>query len=204
MDFGHLKQLFTVHKEKVALFGVALIFILLVVGGLYLQKKRTKEEINPELVPEKVTFTPQKSTTTGEYSEKNETGAGESKRIATYFLKPTPDDLLNQLSKLDNLKPEVIEGKYVQMPVLWQVYFFAFEKGDRLGRLICDVSEDGFGVSVETTIIFSQFPEVESFTQGDIVWLGGKITAVDPAGTGTVYLETEYLSSKKPSPQASQ
>lgn len=198
MNVGDLKKLLIIHKEKAALAGVALVFVFLVGGGLYLQKQREKEKIIPVQEPEQVTVSRPKSSSGGSFDKKESTHSSPNQNTGTYFLKPSPQDLLQQLADMENLNPTVVQSKYVQMPVLWPVYFFSFEQMESSGRLILDVAEDGFGVVVESMVSAEQFAEITQFERGIKVWIGGKIVAVDPEGTGTVYLETEYLSATNP------
>lgn len=198
MNVSDLKKLLIIHKEKVALAGVGLVFVFLVGGGLYLQKQRKKEEIIPVQEPEQVTVSRPKSSGGGSFDKKESAHSSPNQETGTYFLKPSPQDLLQQLADMENLNPTVVQSKYVQMPVLWPVYFFSFEQMENRGRLVLDVTEDGFGVVVESMVSADKFPEMSQFERGDKIWIGGKIVAVDPEGTGTVYLETEYLSATNP------
>ena len=48
----------------------------------------------------------------------------------SFYLKPLPAELLEQIGNLDSLDEKVATGKYLGLPVMWEVYFFSFEKGE--------------------------------------------------------------------------
>ncbi len=125
----------------------------------------------------------------------------------TFFLKPSPDELLEELASMKNLNENVIDKKFLNLSVLWPAYFFTLRTtDDGLKTLLLDVSEDGFGVVIQSEVDLQLYPKLEALTSGAKIWIGGKILAVDPAGTGTIYLKTEQLSigSEAPLPVAGQ
>jgi hypothetical protein len=78
---------------------------------------------------------------------------------------------------------------------LWQAYFFAATAAEGgKSHLLLDVSDDGFGVEIQSEVALAIYPEIASLNIGDPLWIAGEILAVDPAGTGTVHLKCEYLS----------
>ncbi len=56
-----------------------------------------------------------------------------------------------------------------------------------------DISENGFGVEVRGNINSANYPQLNGLKTGDKIWVAGEIEAVDPSGTGTVYLNIELL-----------
>lgn len=95
---------------------------------------------------------------------------------------------------MENLNEAVIEAKFSHLPVLWPAYFFTLkEAGDGKDILLLDVSEDGFGVVLESVVDSGAYPQLRNLASGEKVWIGGEILAVDRAGTGTIYLKTDEL-----------
>ncbi len=192
------------HKERIALIGMAVSFIVFIAGGVYLQKSGERERqklttISRNLVELKKK--PKRSSNQGGGENGGNQVNGESQGASkttggrqSYFLKPSPEELLEQLENLENLTDAAIDAKYQQMPVLWKVYFFNFQETDD-GRslLYLDVSEDGFGIQIESEVKIIDYPELLDLEAGAIVWVGGKILGVDRSGTGTVVLELEQL-----------
>jgi hypothetical protein len=176
------------HKERVALLGVAMAFLLFIGGGIYLQKtNKLEKEPLPEASPIGVKLK----------AEQKETGQSVTESTAantSYFLKPSPEELLEQLASMQNLNEDVIDAKFSQLPVLWPGYFFSLrQKEDGRMSLLLDVSEDGFGVVIESEVDPGRYPQLRELASGEKIWIGGKILAVDPTGTGTIYLKTEQL-----------
>jgi uncharacterized protein YneF (UPF0154 family) len=178
------------YKERVALVAVGLAFIFFIAGGIYLQKKNKREKIPIEVPPIVADIKDIKT-------EQKEIGKKSTELIGTnttYFIKPSPEELLEQLASMENLNEDVVEAKFSQFPVLWPGYFFTvLQKENNRTSLLLDVSEDGFGVVLESEVDLAHYPQLRELERGQKIWIGGKILAVDPAGTGTIYLETEEL-----------
>lgn len=176
------------HKERAALIGVAAAFLIFIAGGIYLQKNNKRERETLSVVAP-VTVELKTKQTDDSQSATKPLAAN-----TTYFLKPSPEELFEQLAAMENLNADVIDEKISQMPVLWPAYFFALRQGED-GRMVVvlDVSEDGFGVVLESAVDLGLYPQLLDLARGEKIWIGGKILAVDPAGTGTVYLETDQL-----------
>jgi len=174
-------------KERIALAGVVVIVILSVTGGIVLQKtRRLTQEFQPESVPKTV-----------ELKLQHKDGVGpseEAPQSASFSLKPLPDELLQQLSSLENLNEDVMVAKYTGLRVLWPAYFFTLQAttGSK-ATLVLDVAEDGFGVVLESDIDPSAYPQLRDLEPGKKLWIGGTILTVDRSGTGTVYLQIEHL-----------
>ena len=177
------------HKERVSLLGVVLAFLLFIGGGMYLQKHKNRE--NEPLLPAfpiSVELKPQQMT-------KGQRVTEPTAATTTYFLKPSPDELLEQLASMEYLNEDIIDKKFLNLSVLWPVYFFSLRTTDD-GRktLLLDVSEDGFGVAIQSEVDLQRYPKLKELSSGEKIWIGGQILAVDPAGTGIIYLKTEQLS----------
>ena len=177
------------YKGKLILSGIILILISCISTGVVLQKKmRSKEK---ELQP----ITPPKSVELKLPSPKGDTGAsGETAQSASFLLKPSPDELITQLTSLENYNEDVVEARYKGLRVLWPAYFFSLQPtAASKATVVLDVAEDGFGVVIESDLDISAFPQVRELEPGKKLWIGGEILAVDRSGTGTVYMKTEHL-----------
>ncbi len=93
----------------------------------------------------------------------------------TYFLKPSPDELLEQLASMENLNEDVIDKKFLNLSVLWPAYFFTLRTTDD-GRktLLLDVSEDGFGVVIQSEVDLQLYPKLKELSSGEKFGLAGK------------------------------
>lgn len=179
------------YKERFALAGLGIAFVVFIGGGMYLQKNNKQEkELQPVAGPVRVelkTSQPEKEST-----ETQPTTAAST--TTTYFLKPSPDELLQELASMENMKADVIDEKITQMPVLWPAYFFTIrETEDGRKTIVLDVSENGFGVVIESEIDLSLYRQLQELKTGQKMWIGGKIMAVDPEGTGRIYLKSEQF-----------
>lgn len=176
------------HKERLSLFGLGLAFLVFIVGGIYLQKANKREQ---ELL---VVASPKSVKLKIDQKEKQQRATEDTATNTTYFLKPSPDELLEQLASMENLNEEVINSKFSHLPVLWPAYFFTLRETES-GRtsVLLDVSEDGFGVVIESEVDITIYPQLRELASGQKIWIGGEILAVDRAGTGTIYLKTEQL-----------
>ncbi|MFH0783359.1 MAG: hypothetical protein V2B20_15600 [Pseudomonadota bacterium] len=189
-DFSNNKTLGFIKKyrDRLALIGVVIIFIISIGGGIALQKtRRSGQEFQPELIPKKVELKLQSKKEDVEQT-------GEATQSASFFLKPSPDELLKQLTSLENLNEDVVESKYTGLRILWPVYFFTLQSTEgNKASLVLDVAEDGFGVLVESEVDTLVYPQLRDLEPGKKLWIGGEILAVDRSGTGTVYLKTEHI-----------
>lgn len=176
------------HKERVALFGLGVAFLIFIVGGIYLQKAK-KREIEPLPVP-----SPKRVELTPDQKEKAQRTTEVSATNSSYFLKPSPEELLEQLASMEHLNEDVIDAKFSNLPVLWPAYFFAVRKAEN-GRtsVLLDVSEDGFGVVIESEVDLNLYPQLRELVSGTKIWIGGEILTVDRAGTGTIYFKAEQF-----------
>ena len=188
------------YRERVILIGIVTIFALCIVVGITLQKKLKSggKEFQAETVPKTVELKLQ-------HKKEHADHAGETPQSASFFLKPLPDELLQQLTSLENFNEDVVAAKYVGMRVMWPAYFFTLQptQGSK-ATVVLDAVEDGFGVVIESEIDISLYPKLRSLEPGKKLWIGGEIMAIDRSGTGTVYIKTEHLSfGDEPIPPAS-
>lgn len=186
------------NRERVALLCVGLIVLLFVGGGLYLQKKgRIEKEPPIETVPKKVELKVQQKGEAGE-----QTGQP-TKQIESFYLRPSPDELLQQLASMENLNENVADAKFTGLRVLWPVYYFSYQDvGGGKATLLLDVSADGFGVLLESEVELTAYPALNTLQAGQKIWIGGEILAVDPSGTGTIYIKAEHLGFSEAQPFA--
>lgn len=177
------------NRERVTLVTVVSIFVLSIGGGFLLQRNRSAKELRNAPLPKTVEL---KVAAKGDASGEPE-GKSDS---ASFFLKPSPDELLQQLTSLENFNEDVVEGKYTGLRVLWPAYFFTLQssEGNNKGTLVLDVTEDGFGVVIESEVDIALYPQLKDLEAGKKLWIGGEILAVDRSGTGTVYLKAENVS----------
>jgi hypothetical protein len=176
------------HKKGVTLVGVILIFTVSIGGGIALQKmRRSGKEFQPEVIPKTVELRLQQKQESKEQTEKAPVSA-------SFFLKPSPDELLQQLTSLENFNDDVVVAKYSGLRVLWPTYFFTLQStAANKATLVLDVAEDGFGIVIESEVDTSAYPQLRELEPGKKLWIGGEILSVDRSGTGTIYLKTEHL-----------
>ena len=174
--------------ERIVLLLVTTIFFVLVGIGVYLQKRNNEElEISVKTPAANVQI---------QLTQKNESRPRDiaSPGPTSFYLKPLPGELLEQISNLESLDEKVATGKFSGLPVMWEVYFFSFEERENnVGTVQLDVSEDGFGVLVVCDADVDEFPEITEIERGKKIWVAGEILSVDPSGTGTIYLKTDYF-----------
>ena len=185
------------YRQRAMFAAVGLTFVLLAGGGVFLQKhNRAQQEARPHAAPKTVEL---------KLPEKKEGGGPSepSPQATTFHLQPSPDELLQQLTSLENLNEDVIAAKFSGLRVLWPVYFFNLEETEGgKATILLDVSEDGFGMVVESEVDTSAYPQLRGLPIGKKIWIGGEILAVDQSGTGTVYLKTEHLTFSDVAPVA--
>jgi hypothetical protein len=176
------------NKERVILYGVLIAFFVVVGSGYFLRGGRKQElEQAKEATPKSVAL----QVGQGVAGSAQEQGSGES---TPFFLEPSPNQLLQQLTSLENLNEGAVEGKYMGLRVLWHAYFFTLQEGQGSKRtLVLDVDENGFGVILESEVDLAAYPQLTTLEVGKKLWIGGEIQAVDRTGTGTVFLKAESL-----------
>lgn len=174
------------NRRRAFLLGIGVVCLLLFSAGLYLQKKDKGAE-EQVAVPESVGLM------VGQKNNDAEEGRSEIQQ-EKFFLRPLPDELLQRSISLENFKENAADAKFTGMRVLWPVYYFANQDlGQGKTNLLLDVSEDGFGILIESEVELSVYPAIATLQEGQKIWIGGEILAVDPSGTGTIHLKAEHL-----------
>lgn len=184
---------FRKYWERIVLLLVTVIFFLFVSIGIYLQgeDKRDSGPVN-EMSQKNIEVKRPEQT---EDQSRDTTIA----RADAFYLKPLPGELLEQIANLDSLDEKVATGKFSGLPVMWSGYFFSLKKHeDNSTTVQLDVSEDGFGVIIICDADVKEYPEITEIESGKKIWVAGEILAVDPSGTGTIYLKTDYFSFTEP------
>ncbi|MFT5698876.1 MAG: hypothetical protein ACI8ZB_001732 [Desulforhopalus sp.] len=184
------------HNERATIIGLGLALVVFVCAGLYLQNKNSKgKKVAPERAAMKVELQLDTQKTSGKNTAPpNKTGS--------FFLRPSPAELLEQLSNMENLQEDVAQSKLQHLRVLWSVYFFSVESPESGESILLDISEDGFGAQVRGSINSIDYPQLKELKPGDKIWVAGEIIGVDPSGTGTVYLNIEILDFSESGPPA--
>lgn len=174
------------HSERATVIGLGLGLVVFVGMGIYLQKSSKEKVKVTEKVPVKVELKVKAQSD-------SESRQGKGKKTNSFFLRPTPSELLDQLAEMENLQEDVAQKKLQYLRVLWPVFFFSLEQLESKETILLDISEDGFGVAVRGDVKSAEYPELKEIEVGDKIWVAGEIAAVDPSGTGTVYLNIELL-----------
>jgi len=175
--------------ERIVLILVTSVFFILVGSGVYLQRQNGQGTKHKN----------QKAAADGQIQPSRKKGSSQPRDIAApqataFYLKPLPGELLEQIAALDSLDEKVATGKFSGLPVMWEAYFFSLEKReDNTATVQLDVSEDGFGVILICDVDLDEYPDILEIEGGEKIWVAGEIAAVDPSGTGTIYLKTDYL-----------
>lgn len=126
---------------------------------------------------------------------KGDKGKEQSKpSVNTYFLKPTPAEIMSMVKDLVDSELPVPKEKYENLRIVWPVYFF--QVNEQAGEMVSvqfDTSKDGFGVNVISDIDSLKYPEILTATPYQKIWLAGEITAIEATGTGTIFMKTEHV-----------
>lgn len=177
------------HKDRVLAASILLFFVLLVAFSSLFFSGKKNEESDTQVADEVTQIdisTPQETA--------KEDSAKPSPKSTSFFLRPTANELLEQLS---DLKYHEFKKEMKELPglrVMWPAYFFSSEMTDPTHiKLILDTSEDGFGVVLVTEINTGEHPEIVSLEKGQKIWLAAEIIGVDPTGTGQILLATEHI-----------
>ena len=190
MNYPELKQWLQAKRDMI-IAGLILAAVLLVIligmrmqQNHFLRQQQAEEQLR---APEKVRLGSTTPSAT-ECGQPRQTGP------TLFFLKPSPDEVLSLIKESGNATLPAANQKYTGLKVMWPVYFFQILKQETSqASLLCDVSEDGFGVTIRTEVDTSRFPRILSLERGTKIWLAGELMGVDPAGTGTVFLLTEEV-----------
>lgn len=198
MDAGESVGWLKKNKEIVILMVGVILFLLMVGIGLRWQRGVTGGKTSPEVIRESV-----KIKIDIEPDQSAEQEAQKLAQTSAFFLKPSPAEILTEIEKIGSAELSAPAKQYSGLRVLWPAYFFHVSK-KILGSatVLLDVSEDGFGAAIMTDIDTSRFPQILEIERGKMIWVAGEIQAVDPTGTGTIYMRTEYVSFQDDMPQS--
>ena len=179
------------HRRWLIPTGVAALLIsLLFVVTLHLQHKRQEER--DTLVPEKAG----KGALPGNREPIPGLPAGmiPEDRLSAFSGDPAPTELPRKLEAMDSYQRKAEELKLVDLQLIWPLYFFSSTRsGEDTVSVLLDASEYGFGVIIKTEISLKKYPGIASARPGDKIWLGGKIAAIETAGTGQITFITEFV-----------
>ncbi len=171
----------------IAILGILTFIILLTLFGLFF-KGGKKEQSNTPPPPnhvEKVDMTMEK------FDEESQKPAPQT---SSFFLKPSPTELLEKLSQLDSHQLKAEAKKLPGLRILWPTYFFSVTHQE-LGTatLLLDTLENGFGPTIVCTVNSSKFPQVLTMEPGTKFWVAGEVVAINPEGVGQIKINTEHL-----------
>lgn len=180
----------TRNKDWLITLGVFLFFVLLLYfSSLFFTGD--KEDPQP-VIEEEATFEVPADQTESWDSNKEE--KSQDQQTVSFFLKPSPTELLEKLEGLDYQQFDKETEKLPGLRVMWPAYFFSIkELSGQNAVVVLDVSEDGFGVMLVTEIDLQTYPEILTLKRGQKIWLAAEITGVDPSGTGQFMLTTEFI-----------
>ena len=189
-------------QELLIVLGVVFLMGLLIAYGLTRQQSYLGSGEEAEAVaPDKVKLASPARTGTGEGGSE-ESGGGSTEPVLTYFLKPSAAEVMAMVKEVVDSELPVPREKYANLRIVWPVYFFQIsEQEDGKATIHFDTSEDGFGVNVITEVDPSKYPELNSAQPYQKMWLAGVIEAIDAAGTGTIYMQTEQLRFREELPE---
>jgi hypothetical protein len=190
VNISEIKEKLREKRDIIIIVLTVIVVLLLIVIGTRMQKDRAlhqRAEEEASRPPEKVTLAPK--------TQAGEEGQGSSQSTATtYFLHPSPEEMLALIRDLGQAQLPQQNQKYAGFSVMWPCYFFQVlkEEGGR-ATVLFDVSEDGFGATIVTDIDTTRFPEIRLTERGKKVWLAGEIIGVDPTGTGTIHIVSDEI-----------
>ncbi len=187
------KQIIYWLDEKRDMIVVSLIiFVVLisVVLGMRMQQNYTVQQRLEEEAKK-----PKKVKLAKDNAEKK-AGQGSAKPApsASFFLKPSPDEVLSLIQEMGEGELPPDNQKYTGLRVMWPAYFFQIvsqQAGN--ATILLDVSADGFGVMIQTDVDLAKFPDILSIERGKKIWVAGELLGVDGKGTGTIIMTAEEV-----------
>ena len=144
-----------------------------------------------EIVKEKVIFkVPAEQQNNSTQSQEST----EKPQSSTFYLEPGPEELLKKLESMNYQQFKEESAKLPGLKIMWPAYFFSIRKIEKgMAEVLLDVSEDGFGALILTSIDTTTYPETLQLQPGKKIWVAGEITGVDPSGTGQFVISAEYV-----------
>lgn len=177
-----------VHSERVAIIAISLAILLSIGFGLILKDRPEEtQDSDRKVMPHKVKI-----------QTEAEGSAGQKPVKTSFFLEPSPGEVLSMITELGGAELPAVNQKYSGLKVMWPLYYFGIQE-QQAGQatLILDVDENGFGVGVSTTVDLGRYPQFLEMEHGKKIWLAGEITNVDMSGTGTIVMAVEHVSFKE-------
>jgi hypothetical protein len=139
-----------------------------------------------------------KEGSTGKNQDDEQPGTGSH----AFFLKPSAQDVISALRESDDKLEQPPEDSPV-LKVMWPGHFLSLTKEESGKALLqLDVDESGFGAILVCRVSLGDYPQLEQLEQGRKIWVAGEVTAIDPEGTGSVYIDVEYVRFDEGPPQA--
>ncbi|WP_163339609.1 hypothetical protein [Desulfopila sp. IMCC35008] len=188
-----LKKWIKKRQELVIVAGFVLLIGLLIYLSLNMKQNyfRGGDKGDKEKMRERVNLTTQSAESGDVDSEGNQKSG---LPITTYFLKPSPAEVMSMVKEIVGSELPVPEEKYNNLRIVWPAYFFKILEQDSVkATVLFDTSKDGFGVNISTEINILDNPDILAALPYQKVWLAGEISAIDPDGTGTIYMTTEHV-----------
>lgn len=195
MDRKELLARLKEKQELLAILGLVLLIIILIILGLRTQQNYLARKNEPEKElrePTKIEVSTQAAGSGSDGQGDGNNGATGSS--STFYLKPTPGELVAVVKELVESELPVPKEKYENLRIVWPLYFFeVVTKEARLAKVMFDTSPDGFGVNVTTYVDFLRYPEILQAKAYQKVWLAGEVTGIEAEGTGTIHMTAEHV-----------
>ncbi len=126
--------------------------------------------------------------------DKKENSTAKTPQTASFFLKPSPSEIMAKFTELDSHQLKAEAKKLPGLRVMWPTYFFSILNEEAgITTLLLDTTEDGFGVTIACNVSSSKYPKIQKLLRGDKLWVAGEITGVDTEGVGQILISTEHL-----------
>ena len=189
-------------KELIILIAFVIGFILVLsVAVLYFRGHEPEKKANNN--GKEPTFVEGKIADRDNTSEQENTEDSQRMDTGAFFLKPSAGEVLNAMRDADPYsEPQLIEES-IAMKVMWPGYFFALSQSDTGETVVqLDVDESGFGVSLMCTVNITDYPEIQDLAPGQKIWVAGEVTEIDLEGTGTVFINVEFIRFDEEGPAA--
>lgn len=180
-------------QEILAVVGLLLLIVLLVYFGLQTQQKYfgRDQPVVEEKAQDRVKLSEPEEI---EKSAAAEQDSGSRKPVKSFFLTPSPSEIMALVKEIEATEIPVPRERYENLRIIWPTYFFKIiDRGPQTAKVLFDTSEDGFGVNIVSEINHLKYPEILTASPYQKIWLAGQIEGIDPEGTGTIYMQTEYV-----------
>lgn len=181
------------NKEILIIVSVSVFFLILIVIGISMRSEHSEpvvKDVVQVTIPEPV----KKSIDPSTMSDNNDEVKPTKGKIKEFYTEISPAEILHRIQEYGEVEALPPDYKVSHLPVGWVVYFFSLgEPNENIATISFDTSETGFGSSIISDIDLSIYPQFLDMSLGHKVWLAGTIEGVRPDGTGTFYIQTEYI-----------